>query len=311
MSFARCVGLAAAVLLFLCQGQLRAAPAAANGLVLEHMESGGLKRQYWIRVPQGNEARRARHPLIIVLHGGGGTGESMAKALRGFPAADRDWAILVYPDAYKRNWNDGEPGKIADDVAFLTELIDDMVRTRRADAQRVSLIGISNGAAMASRMLCERAGKLAAVAMAIGSISETIYPDCRPSRPVSVMMINGTADPIIRYEGGAVKFLGIAVDARTMPVETTIRLWARSIGADPDAFVITTLPATEPDDGMPVRLWRALGPRGHQVLLYKIENAGHTWPDGPQYAPKWLIGKVKRGMDATQLVWDFLMRQVQ
>ena len=295
--------------LILLPASLPVAVGAPGDMEQDLLEWGGTSRTYWTRLPTDWRLDGAPYPLVLVLHGASSTGPATAKAFPIDSLADRDRAIVVYPNGVKKKWNDGQPGPNTDDVGFLLTLIDEMVRTRRADPARVYLIGFSNGGGMASRLLCERADRFTAVAMAIGSLAQTLYEHCRPSRPVSVMMINGTADPIVPYAGGAVKLFGVQVDAHMTPVETAIKLWARNIGAAPEAFAITRLPATTPDDGMPVTRWHVKGLKGQQVILYRVENAGHTWPDGPQYLPKWMIGPVKRGLDSRKIMWDFLMAE--
>ena len=40
------------------------------------------------------------------------------------------------------------------------------------------------------------------------------------------------------------------------------------------------------------------------VVLYKIENGGHTWPGGLQL-PEWTLGETNRDIDATRVMWRF------
>ncbi len=43
-----------------------------------------------------------------------------------------------------------------------------------------------------------------------------------------------------------------------------------------------------------------------EVVLYSIENGGHTWPGAIQYLPEAIIGKTNRDINATELIWEFL-----
>ena len=47
---------------------------------------------------------------------------------------------------------------------------------------------------------------------------------------------------------------------------------------------------------------------GAEVLLYVIHGGGHTWPSGMKYAGEWIVGKVSRQLDATDVIWDFFKR---
>ncbi len=72
-------------------------------------------------------------PLVLLLHGGGGTGEGMEKlTLGGFNRlADREGFVVVYPDGIEKHWNDGRGLEAyrahrenIDDVGFVSALID-------------------------------------------------------------------------------------------------------------------------------------------------------------------------------------------
>jgi polyhydroxybutyrate depolymerase len=66
------------------------------------------------------------------------------------------------------------------------------------------------------------------------------------------------------------------------------------------------LPDTDPKDGCTIkRFTYGHGQGGTEVVLYRIEGGGHTWPGGPQYFPQFLLGRVCRDIDATQVIWDF------
>jgi len=101
-------------------------------------------------------------PLVLILHGGGGTGKGMEQFTGFSPLADRDGFIAVYPDAIDRNWNDGReapaiPSQRAgiDDVAFISTLISSISSRYHVDPKRIYATGISNGGFM-SQLLAAR-----------------------------------------------------------------------------------------------------------------------------------------------------------
>ncbi len=70
------------------------------------------------------------------------------------------------------------------------------------DRKRVYLIGHSNGGSMAYRMACQFSDQVAGIA----SLAGTTFMDptqCRPSEPVNILHIHGTAETIDPYAGGA------------------------------------------------------------------------------------------------------------
>lgn len=44
---------------------------------------------------------------------------------------------------------------------------------------------------------------------------------------------------------------------------------------------------------------------GTEVVLDRIEGGGHTWPNGMQYLPERLIGRVCRDINRTEVTWEF------
>jgi len=89
-------------------------------------------------------------PVIIDLHGNGGSGNTGRLSYLG------DNVIIAAPNGYERSWNVNAEKSKADDVAFLLELIQKVVEENpAADANDVTLLGTSNGAAITYRMLIE------------------------------------------------------------------------------------------------------------------------------------------------------------
>jgi polyhydroxybutyrate depolymerase len=143
---------------------------------------------------------------VVVLHGYSATG-SLEDLYLGVSATATDFGYLTLtPDGTtdpggNRFWNAGGFAGAADDVAYLTALIDEVVDDYGADPDRVFLIGHSNGGFMAHRMACEVPERIAAIATLAGGILGT-GEECR--RPVRAIVIHGTADTTVPYEGGEV-----------------------------------------------------------------------------------------------------------
>src|SRR5580658_10317195 len=93
----------------------------------QNLEFGGLERTYRIYRPAGL-TRSKPVPLVIVLHGGFGTGEQAEKAYGWDQAADRHHFVVVYPDGIGRSWHAGadccgeSKSRNVDDVGFITAL---------------------------------------------------------------------------------------------------------------------------------------------------------------------------------------------
>lgn len=273
---------------------------------------GGLKRTYRIHVPSSQDKTRPM-PLVIALHGGGGTGEGMERHTRAGlnRLSDKDGFVVVYPDGIEKHWNDGR-GKVqyrahrenVDDIGFISALIDDLVKRRNIDGKRIYITGISNGAMLSNRLACELAERISGIAPVAGNMPYDLAPHCAPSKPVSVLMISGTKDPMMPWEGGEASF-GRRTFGKVLSVMETIKFWVAHNGCLPNP-VVTREPDKDPQDGTRVRKEVYGGCReGTEVRLYAIEGGGHTWPGGSQYLPEKFIGKTTKDIDANDVVRDF------
>src|SRR5581483_5449561 len=145
-------------------------------------------------------------------------------------------------------------------------------RTGIADPARVYLAGISNGGMMTFRMLCEAADLIAGAGTIIASMPAAIGEGCAPAKPVALAMLNGTADPLVPYEGGGVGFAGKR--GKVWSAERSAAFVARRNGcADPPAVNLQSAKANE--TMKVVRLDWSPCTTGQPVVLYRIEGGGH------------------------------------
>ena len=157
---------------------------------------------------------------------------------------------------------------------------------------------------MSFRLGCELADKITAIAPVIGSMPENLVAECAPIKPLPLMMINGTDDPLVPWEGGYVHLYRKKM-GKIISVRQTIDFWVAHNGCSPDPL-IRMVPDTEPEDGTSVqkRVYRQCID-GADVVLYEIIGGGHTWPGGYQYLPEFLIGKTNQDFKATKTIWEF------
>ena len=270
--------------------------------VSETLKTGGTLRSYWLVSPEGLD-RTKPAPLLMVLHGSAGSGEDMmAVTRRGFEQlAAKEKFVLVYPDALERRWND--QGGIVDDVGFLLAVVDKLVADGMVDKNRVYATGISNGGMMAQRLACEQAERIAGIATVAGGLPEPLLATCKPVRPLPVLVIHGTDDPIVPWAGGAVA--GFEDFGKVLSARETAGFWAANNRCG-DGGVIMPEPDRDPRDGTRVKMEVfASCPAGAAVKLAAIEGGGHTWPGGYQYLPERFIGRTSQDVDANMLIWNF------
>src|SRR5579863_4782290 len=131
--------------------QVQAAVSSRDSIVVQ-----GQQRTFIAYVPD-DRAGAAKLPIVIVLHGGLGSGRRVADQTRLMNYVDRDKFVAVFPDGKDGHWNDGRSTTSSgpDDVAFLRQLISAIAEKSAGDPSRVFIAGISNGGMMAQRMACE------------------------------------------------------------------------------------------------------------------------------------------------------------
>jgi polyhydroxybutyrate depolymerase len=163
------------------------------------VEVEGTPRQVVVHLP-ARTAGAAPQTMVIALHGAGGDGRFMEQ-YSGFDAiSDRDGFVVAYPSAHAatQQWQlHPDPDRSQDDIEFIRSFIDVAITTLCVDPARVDAVGVSNGGAMVARMGCQLSDQLAAIATVAGSYK--VIPWCRPVRPLTVLEIHGTADPVVPY----------------------------------------------------------------------------------------------------------------
>jgi polyhydroxybutyrate depolymerase len=266
----------------------------------ESIPVDGLKREFVTYLPAGFNGND-KLPLIISLHGRLGTARGQMKFADFRPIADRGKFIIVCPQGINRSWNDGRgtPAheKGIDDVHFINELIKYVIKNYHADDSRVYVTGMSNGGFMASRLACELNKYIAAIAVVGASMDkqEGYAPNAMP-----VTYIQGTKDPLVPFEGGAMKK---GAGGEIYGHEELLQEWATVDSCDARP-VITSLPAMA-NDGTSVTREEYRNKYGIKVVGYTINGGGHTWPGGTQYLPKAIIGPLSHNLDACEVIWDF------
>ncbi len=304
-----------AFLLALLVLPLAIGPAAAADV---DFTADGLARHYILVTPKrpGPEPL----PLIIVLHGTYGTGAKME--LVGFnDLVERYRFAVAYPDAagplHSRRtwrWNDGRgtlesSKKGVDDVSFMRHLVDDIGRRMNLDRRRVFIAGASNGGIMAYRIGCEAADLVAGIAPVIGDVAVSVAPGCKPSRPISVLAINGVDDPIMPFAGGTVcrdTLPAFCERGEVIGAEASLARFARAAGCAP-APSRAMLPPKVADGTTVEKLTYPSCAPGTRVGAYWLHGAGHAWPPMPGQLGERRGGHPSHNLDATEAIVRFFL----
>jgi polyhydroxybutyrate depolymerase len=286
-------------------------PALQAGSVAGALQVGALQRTYVLHVPP-QVSKDHPVPLVLVFHGGGGEGKGLERLTHFSTIADREGFIAVYPDGTEKHWNDGRErpaAKVisdpADDVAFVTALLDDLARRYPVDPRRIYSTGMSNGGIFSHFLASHLSQRIAAIAPVVGGIADPFEKEFHPEQPVSVLMIQGTKDPVVPYTGGAIPS---AWGGKVIATAETARRWVEHDGCAKDPKT-GSLPDTDPNDGCTVNWSTWTGGRdGTEVTLYNIEGGGHTWPSSNPGKSEGTAGKICRDIDASEVIWAFFKK---
>lgn len=246
-----------------------AVPAGATTVTLD---VEGIQRTFELYVPSSYDPVD-RHPLLFDFHGAGGTGAGQSAYSGAYAVADSGGFIVVSPDAEpaRQTW-DFDGGA---DAAFVAAIVESL-RTRVClDAGRIYAMGFSDGGTFANVLACEEDFNLAGIGIVAGGGSAQ---NCQPRGPLNVIVMHGTDDPILPY---------LAIDPEQWATD-----WAELNGCDP-------IPATE-DLGQGIaRFTYGACPANGEVIFYRIDGGGHTWPGADETALPPEVGPTTNALQGT------------
>lgn len=326
----RLIGLLGLMLVTLLGCQLNPGPRrmqiAADQLQWGNLDHDQLTRTFAYYVPPDLPDNPV--PLVIVLHGGGQNAHNtwaFEAGQRWKTLADEHRFIVILPegqldpnDPDSHHWNDCRTGETstdlattADDVGFILALINWAESTFNIDSQRIYATGASNGGMMTYRLGSESPAAFAALAAGIANQPEP--SECAaPTQPIPILIMNGTADPLMPFEGGCVASRRCDRGS-VLSTDETVALWVAA-NQTPITPTVTALPDAVSEDVTTVTKYSYPNGRDQsEVLFYRIENGGHTLP-GPNplgHLGRWFLGPKNQDIDGPAEIWDFFARHRQ
>jgi polyhydroxybutyrate depolymerase len=262
--------------------QAQGAPAAAPSCtltpvsgVMQQLSSGGRQRSYRLFVPERNDGRNAL-PLVLDMHGSGGNAAGQARTSGFETVAAREGFIVATLQAEGGRWNFPITEGRADDVAYVSDVIDHVAARACTDLARVYATGFSGGARLSSLLACRLNTRIAAIAPMAG----LRWPGPCTGRPVPILTLHGLADTQNPYaghaEGRGAEWLESVPDA--------LASWARHNGCEADVIM--------EDPAGPLSTMRYKGCKNDaEIRLIRIDGLGHTW--------------AREEVDATAVMWQF------
>lgn len=260
----------------------------------------GKTREYYVHVPTGYNSKTPI-PIVFMLHGSGGNGEKFYNISGWKEVGEAQNILTVFPSSLqypcvlddgekKRNaekWNSYNlelcDGNIAaDDVKFLSKVIDELKQKYNADEKRIYMIGFSNGGEMSSRTAIELSDKLAAVVSSSGGLTTDTF--FNPVRKLPVLLQLGNSDEKVIAKLGATKPLPMDIDQLFSQFPTVAGMantFVKSFeldsnyttGGNPDTFVFAD--------------YTALPARNNSSFRFMlVKGLGHNYPNGKNHPMK-------------------------
>jgi polyhydroxybutyrate depolymerase len=262
-------------------------------VINDSLSIDGHYRSFHFNKPSVNSTNAS---LIFVLHGSGGNGnETMRGAAKLRALAESEHVLLVFPDGYKKNWN--ECRKMApaaanveniDENTFFSKMIDYCVVNYKINPAKVFVVGTSGGGHLAYTLAMTMPEKIKAITAIVANIPVTNNMDCIEKKmPMPVMIINGTNDPTNPYNGGiSAKNKGLV-----RSTDETLHYWATLDGYKGEPKMVV-LPNTDPNDGKIIEKYTYKEKGKPEVTLLKVINGEHNFPkDIDVYLESWSFFK--------------------
>ncbi len=246
------------------------------------------KRSFLLHIPR--EVRNPS-PVVFTFHGRGSNAQQQM-LLTGFDqVAEAGRFIVVAPNAVDGRW-DILGGTDADYLKAVYDAVP------CADPTRVYASGMSMGSALTFALACAPDRKFAA----FGGVALTLFaPPCEKAAPAPIIYFHGTKDPIVPFRGGQPQGETEAVELPAVPA--AMRDWADHNGCQTD---------TVERIGGDVRLteWADCTDNA-DVLFYRVQGAGHTWPGASPFVADAIeptLGKTTQSVTASTLMWEFFQQ---
>lgn len=301
---------------------MRAGPAAMPaGMSEQQVTSGGTARYFLVQ----DENVRPGAPVIVLLHGGtqsmrrmfGRMGGSAQNAWR--EIARENGALLLVPNATNQSTGDarGDNQQWYDtrfpraqregDVRFIRDMLDWAAARYRFDARRVYVSGASNGGMMTYALLVDAPERFAAGAAFIANLPADESYIATPSRPTPLMIMDGTEDPMVPYNGGQVVRRNGLV--RSAPASAA---WWVAVNSANATGARIALPDGDPSDGCRIDgTHYNANAGGAPVVFYTVHGGGHSMPSpslnaNPGPLVRRVFGPLCRDVESARVAWEFM-----
>jgi len=255
----------------------------------------GYYRSFCFQKPKHNTQGAS---LVFAIHGSGGLARNFMNITSKIDAKmSTENFLLVFPQGYKRYWNECRKASTAEanqldinEEAFFLAMIDYFVENYQIDRKKVFVSGVSGGGQMAFKMGMRLPATFRAIAAVVANMPAPENMDCiAEGKPISTLIINGTADPVNPYLGGEMK-AGIPLGT-VVSTQETFQYWAGLAGYKGKPKK-TLLPDPIPDNQITMEQFTYKKKGKPEVTLISVINGTHGQPaDLDFYTEVWAFFK--------------------
>ena len=170
-------------------------------------------------------------------------------------------------------------------------------------------MGVSNGAQMCYKLAKEKPGLFKGFAAVSANLPVETNSDCfETNQPVSILVMNGTADPIEPYNGGEIHLDDGVSHGPVVSTEQTMHYWEDLAKCDMASVKEYDFPDIDKsDNSTAVEYIYTSATTRKEVVLVKIINGGHNIPNPSFFLWPKILGNVNKDINAPKIIFDYFM----
>ncbi|WP_286269921.1 alpha/beta hydrolase [Thalassotalea hakodatensis] len=206
-------------------------PTDNNGVVKSSING----RDYYLSPPnEGIEPNKA-YKLLLAFHGSGGSAKGM-QAMTKLATFSKDY-IVVYPQSKVEEWNEGcdcnKPHRLGiNDLAFVEDVVTDVKQKFNIINEELYAVGYSQGGLFTQNLMCNSNLQFKGLVSVASPMSEQLSLSCQVQHSTNYMMVHGTADKTLPYQGLVHSNFGL------IGSELAIDLIAKQNGIDTEREIV-------------------------------------------------------------------------
>ena len=261
---------------------------SVDGAIKESIDVNGNMRSFYL--VNSSTSPETNRPLLIVLHGGGGSAKSAMRVTRLGEMGKSNNFDVIFPEGsnlgHPFRWNNGIKTDSAmdyvDDISFIDQIVDQYARNNRP----VFIAGLSNGGMMALRQLCSGSSRFDGAFIVAASTSQQILDSCAPKASLPILLVHGKEDSIVQFNGGLVVH-GKGSSSKSLSTtplvshKVLVDFWEQENRCSKNPFNFVNYLSLESDSGITIQNFVRPLRTCKQTISMVVNDGEHGWPTDP------------------------------